>query len=144
MTFSELGKSLGNIKQDVVLRAMINDNKQTLIDANRRQLREGERKDGTQIGTYLPYTIQKRQERGLQTSYIDLYYEGGFYSRMYVETKGMTFLISSKDWKLDMLEDRYGEMILGISNENKKWFMEQHGMGYIAKYISWQTGLKLK
>jgi hypothetical protein len=36
----------------------------------------GQKSEGDQIGTYRPFTIKKRKERGRQVNYVDLQFEG--------------------------------------------------------------------
>lgn len=37
---------------------------------------KGQKPEGAQIGTYRPFTIKKRKERGRQVNYVDLQFEG--------------------------------------------------------------------
>lgn len=90
-----------------------------IVYLNQQQLLSGKKADGTTMGTYRPLTIQKRMEKGRQTSFVDLFFEGNFQDAMYLLVRGTVFNIDSKDWKSDKLQDMYGEMIFGLDANNK-------------------------
>lgn len=144
LSFTELGNRFARVSKDRILSEMVKANEDLLVFKNQSQLLKGEKKDGVKIGTYLPYTVMKRIEKGRQTQFIDLFYEGNFQDGMFLEVRGMDYLIWSKDWKTDMLVDRYGETIFGLSQENKREFMTEKGISFIARSISKITGLKVK
>lgn len=144
MNFTELGNRLAKVNKDQILRDMIRFNDQELLDLNQKQLLSGYKGDGTQIGTYLPFTVEARRKKGLQTSFIDLFYEGNFQGKRRVEVRGLEWLITSDDWKKDFLEDKYGDSILELTKESKYRFMTEEGVTYITRRISSITGLKTK
>ena len=96
----------------------LEDQKDKVLDLNRAQLLAGERSDGSEIGQYRPFTIAARQKKGLQTSHIDLRYEGDFQREMDLEVRGDEYVIYSHDFKNDKLVAEYGVQIFGLNPEN--------------------------
>lgn len=141
---SELYNRLQNLDINHILAEMVEANEDYVVFLNQKQLLKGEKKDGSKIGTYRPYTIMRRMEKGRQTAFIDLFYEGDFQEGMFVEVRGLDFLLSSKDSKTDKLEDLYGENIFGLSAESKRMLMTEKGITFMARRISNLTGIKTK
>lgn len=124
---------------DNVLRDMAKENDTKIVYLNQKQLKRGEKSDGSRIGTYLPYTIEKRLSKGLQVRFIDLFYTGQFQNKMFVEARGLEYFIWSKDWKSDMLADRYGDNIFGLQEKSLEEFYPT-SQNYLVKKINQFTG----
>ena len=93
--------------------------KDKVIDLNHQQLLKGQRADGSSLGTYRPFTIAKRREKGRQTSFVDLFYEGDFQNKFDLRVSSDTYEIFSTDSKSDKLQDKYGDNIFGLQVENR-------------------------
>jgi hypothetical protein len=109
---------------------IVNQNRRLIEDANRERLADGKLSDGTSIinnrsgestfGTnrYSKYWAEKRQNRGRQVEYVDLKYTGNFYKSIkYKKTEDGGKIIStdSDQKKLNDIDDRYGDKVLGLT-----------------------------
>lgn len=86
-------------------------------ELNRQQLAEGQRSDGTSLPDYSPTSINVF---GKPPGPIKLFDEGDFYEGINANIFNDEFRIEGEDEKTAMLIARYGEMILGLSEENKQ------------------------
>lgn len=118
-----------------LLKQVVQDFDQEITELNKSQLRSGKRKDNTSLGTYRPFTIEERLKRGLQVSFVDLRFTGAFQDNMKLVIKGNTFDFTSTDKKTDMLADKYGDLIFGLTQENKERFMREHGKEALVEKI---------
>lgn len=84
-----------------------------ISELNRDQLRQGQRSDGTFLP---PYSSNSVSKFGKTPGPIKLFETGDFYKGIKPEFKKEEFNITDLDNKTDMLQDRYGESILGLSN----------------------------
>jgi hypothetical protein len=142
MKWSELHTRIKSLpKVESLLKQVVQDFDTEITDLNKEQLRRGKKKDGSSLGTYRPFTIQERLKKGLQVSFVDLKFTGAFQDSMKVVLKGNSFDFTSTDFKTDMLQDRYGEIIFGLTPENKVRFMREHGNGALVQKISNVTGI---
>ncbi len=95
------------------------ENAEVLEGYNRDQLRQGFRADGVPLPNYSPASVNffgKRPGR------ITLHDTGAFYRGFLLDADPDEAFLIGTDEKTDMLEERYGEDILGISEENKERF----------------------
>lgn len=90
------------------------ENSQNIANANRYQLSIGERYDGTKLPPYAPSSVRRGKEAGP----IKLFDRGDFYAGISVIPEYPVVQIESDDWKNSMLQDDYGEKILGVSDAN--------------------------
>ncbi len=63
---------------------------QIIADFNRKQLLEGRDATGKDLGEYGVWRKEQREEKGLQTEFIDLKFEGKFHQSIFVEGKLIT------------------------------------------------------
>ena len=77
-------------------------------------------------GTYSLEHFMDKQNRGQENSHFTLFYDGGFYSSMVVETRGRDIFIDSKDSKTADLEERYTNEILGLTESETDDFLTLH------------------
>lgn len=104
--------------KDIVL-----DNEHIIADMNARvQLYEqGINSDGDKIADYAPYrpvTVQIKLMKGQPTNRVTLYDEGDFHASFRVIANDISFLIDATDYKTEKLLDKYGEQILGLTDDN--------------------------
>ncbi|RSK29848.1 hypothetical protein [Hymenobacter metallilatus] len=96
----------------------IHENAAFLEDANTAQLAQGKRADGSEIlPEYSPLTLAIKQLQGRST-HVTLYDEGDFYSSVKAQLTGdKGFEMIATDSKARALESKYGDDILGLSEE---------------------------
>lgn len=104
--------------KDIVL-----DNEHIIADMNARvQLYEqGINSEGDKIADYAPYrpvTVQIKLMKGQPTNRVTLYDEGDFHASFRVIASDISFLIDATDYKTEKLLDKYGEQILGLTDDN--------------------------
>lgn len=98
---------------DVTLSAQvaIEETAGDVTNAQRQQLQQGLKSDNS----YLPdYSFRSVFQYNKPPGPIRLYDTGDFYRGMLVDVRGDIFIIESADSKSKMLQDRYGENILGL------------------------------
>lgn len=81
------------------------------------QLEEGKRGDDTLMPRYSYLTLKEKAAKGRtsRTDRISLIDTGAFWKSMFTDIGYGTLSIEARDWKTDMLIDRYGKEILLIS-----------------------------
>ena len=93
--------------------------------------------DGREIlPTYASSTIEIKKEKRQRTSHVTLRDTGLFYKGFYLEMKGYTLLLDSRDAKTSFLVDKYGEAILFFTKEEKEAifkFIDSDIQEYIAR-----------
>ena len=97
------------------------ENESELVDALQDQLQTGRDQTGDFIGEYKDEDYAKMKfsmnpRAGFNK--VDLKLEGDSYSGMHLEEAGKDFQIRSTDSKSESLEQRYGEWIYGLTDEN--------------------------
>lgn len=143
VTVAEMLRRFNRVDLVTLTADAMEQNEARIVYLNQTQLLEGKRKDGSSLGTYRPLTIQKRLEKGRQAGFVDLFMEGNFQNRMKLFIKGRDYDMQSEDWKNDMLQDKYGESIFGLSAENKVKAWQDYLRGDVAKGIARVTGAKI-
>lgn len=100
-------------------------NKEFVIELNTNEqlFKDGVDSNNTKLdqigGEYSEYTILLKQEEGLPVDRITLYNTGDFYNSFNVEVEKDGFVISANTIKgQDDLQDRWGEDILGLTDES--------------------------
>ena len=126
-----IAQAYGKISQILALResiveAVANEMKPDIASANRRQMFEGKRADGSFIvPEYAPATIVRKQKKGQPTDRVTLKDTGSFYSKIFVTIASRNVFISSSDSKTGKLTGKYGERIFGISDESSAGLREK-------------------
>lgn len=120
-----------------VIRKTLQENKALILDMNTEgQLFEkGVNRLNVEIDTFAPYhpeTVRIKIEKGQPTNRVTLRDEGDFHSSFTVEFTNTGFEIKANDWKAKGLISKYGESILGLTNEN----FNELARHYIAPEIS--------
>lgn len=111
--------------------------KDSIAKMNRKQMLKGEDADGDDLGEYGIWRTEQREERGLQTDFIDLKFEGNFHESIYAEgeLRGVITPViniettSPQDWKAIRQDERF-KGALGLQQQNKDIIAMQ-----IANYI---------
>lgn len=86
-----------------------------IAELNRDQLRKGETSSGASLPPYSAVSVNKF---GKPPGAIKLYDTGDFYKAIKPEFAQTSFVIDDTDWKKDVLQERYGDDILGLSQDN--------------------------
>lgn len=105
------------------IRLTVVDNEHIIADMNSQvQLYEqGIDRNGDKIAEYAPYrplTIQIKLMKGQPTSRVTLRDTGDFHASFKVIANNISFFIDASDIKADMLIKKYGEQILGLTEDN--------------------------
>lgn len=119
-----------------------------LIDYNRRQLYErSEKADGENLAPYnsILYALYKESlnpKPGLM--HPDLYLTGGFQRAFTLVVKDYKYEVDSTDSKSDMLKDKYGENIFGLSPTSKESYVPGELFEALKQIFEERTGLKFQ
>ena len=88
---------------------------------------------GRELGDYAPLSIQIRRDLGLQTSFIDLNLTGEFYDSITANLTRDSIEIDGEGQKPDQnLFTVFGDDIVGLTEENLQFIIEQIKEGYLA------------
>ena len=82
---------------------------------------KGITRKGVEIASFAPYanlTIEIKKLKGQPTSRVTLKDEGDFHSSFFIEYQADGFQIKADDWKTSDLMKRYGDEILGLTDDN--------------------------
>lgn len=142
-TVKEMADRFKKLNLPAIGREALRLSKDGLVFLNQEQMLAGFKKDGSSLGTYRPFTIEKRREKGLQTAHVDLHDTGAFQDGMKLVVKGDTFDFTSTDSKTDKLADKYGDGIFGLTEQSKRIAWERYVRGHYARIIADKTGAKL-
>lgn len=74
----------------------------------------------------------------------DLYDTGAFYRAFVVRVNSNFYTIASTDKKTNLLTEKYGKDIFGLTEESKKEFVEGSLYTGIKRYVESITGLTLR
>lgn len=115
----------------------IKDNEQEIINLQQDQLYSGERSDGSQITPFYSANTQIiKRSKGQPFNRVTLYDEGDFYRGIRTKffTNNQRLDVFSTDSKTKELTDKYGERIIGLNEENKR-FIEGLVVEWLDKFI---------
>lgn len=122
-----------SMNADVFMQKLLSDKgfQQAIIDLNTQNqlFDKGIDSKGKSLGIYRPLTIEIRREKGLQTSHVQLFFEGEFYASFHINVGLGYFEIDGNPIKPNMdLTERYGDDIFGLTDESKEilagWLIE--------------------
>lgn len=90
-----------------------------IVKLVQEQLAEGQKGDNTLLPLYSARTIQDKRERNaiLTGERISLIDSGAFWNSFFATIYQGGIEVDAKDWKRDMLVERYGEAIFMISQK---------------------------
>lgn len=125
----QLIKKLKTLDIEALAREVIEDdsNRRFLEDANALQLKEGLRADGSDITPeYSPFTVEEKKIKGQPFDRVTLKDSGDFWEGIKIKAAGNELTYDATDPKSDKLQEKYGEDILGLSDENKTEFIQAY------------------
>ena len=108
----------GQLIQEIILK-----NEAYIVDMNAEEqlYEQGINRLGVDISDYAPYspvTIEIKRLKGQPTNRVTLRDEGDFESSFFLEVGDKQFVIKASDFKTEDLVKKYGEQILGLTDEN--------------------------
>lgn len=121
LTLIKLNKDLQkfDIRKEVI--GTIKDTAEDIAELNRGQLFVGKRADDKMIEPpYAPFTIRIKEMLGQPVDRVTLKFTGAFWASIKVNVKSDTYTVTATDNKRKKLEAKYGEEILGLSDESKR------------------------
>lgn len=100
---------------------ILDENEGYLVSLVKNRLyQKGVDADGKKIlPDYKPSTIARKKEERKRTSHVTLRDEGDFYAGFYVELIDWIITVNSTDGKTESLIDKYGQGILGFTEEEQ-------------------------
>ena len=106
-----------------VIEQVVRENEAIILDMNAEDqlFQKGITRKGVEIASFAPYaplTIEIKKMKGQPTSRVTLRDEGDFHRTFYIEYHADGFQIKASDWKTEDLMLRYGEEILGLTDDN--------------------------
>jgi hypothetical protein len=132
-TFDKWKAIAANLHGELInqVRLAVENNKDFLLELNKKQLSQGKDKKGGSLPLYSDSHARKRKKAGLQTSNKDLNFTSEFYNDFYVLAFQNMYEVGSKDSKTKFLEDSQKilgpskGLIFGLTDENKTIFFQQ-------------------
>jgi hypothetical protein len=100
----------------------IDNNLSTMADANVSRIERGVNADGNRIGLLKsePYARYKKATGGIAPfGDVDLKFSGDFLSGAFARRNNQTIVFGSTDEKSSMLQDKYGQNIFGLLEEQR-------------------------
>ena len=93
-------------------------------DLNRSQLIDGQNIDGSEVLNrkgegYTRFTVSVKKSKNQISDRVTLRDTGDFYKSFTVKANANSFVINATDSKTNKLQKKYGDKILGLSDENK-------------------------
>jgi hypothetical protein len=106
-----------------VIEQVVHENEAIILDMNAEDqlFEKGITRKGVEIASFAPYaplTIEIKKLKGQPTSRVTLRDEGDFHRSFYIEYQADGFQVKASDWKTEDLMFRYGEEVLGLTDEN--------------------------
>jgi hypothetical protein len=117
-----------------VMVEVIEANSAFIEELNRKQLSEGKRADGKAIvPPYTQATIAIKKENNQQAGWVTLFDEGDFYQSIYTNVFKDSFELTADDPKTEQLREKYGDLIFGLTPENKQKLIDHIRPQFMAK-----------
>ncbi len=117
-----------------IMGEVVTENQPYIKKLNEDRLSRGLNTDGSYIDPpYSPYTVSKKRKKGQQSNYVTLEDEGNFYEGIFTDVFNAAFTVDSTDEKANDLVEKYGDLILGLSKEDKAEFAAYIKPQFIAK-----------
>ena len=113
--FSERLKQFDVMK---AIKALIEERENQIADLNTAQLEKGEDSEGNDLGVYKVFSYKNRFRP------VDLRDTGAFHNSINPDVKKDQFIMSATDEKTDMLQDKYGDEILGLNDDSKQYVID--------------------
>lgn len=138
--FDNLLNSESEISADLEIQAaeVVRENSNILIDMNTEKLKEGKTstEDNISPSYYSDDYAQMKNDMNPRPGFgvPDLFLEGDFQERFFVEDVEMGWQIDSKNEKRNMLLSKYGEDVLGNTEQDEREFNEEY---IVPELIEW-------
>ncbi|OOG19133.1 hypothetical protein BWD42_04065 [Sphingobacterium sp. CZ-UAM] len=116
-------------KLDKYVGSALRANKEDIANFNKEQLSRGEDSEDGDLGTYHDFNYKNRWKP------VDLKLTGDFHNSIKPKFGSNSFEMTSNDSKAEMLQDKYGDSILGLSTED----IQEVGLDIVGQV---QYGLK--
>lgn len=116
----------GRMVQDIILE---NEADIVSMNADEQLYGHGENALGVSIMSYQPYapsTISRKRAKGQPFNRVTLRDEGDFEKSFYLRVSLVDFQIAASDFKAEFLARRYGDEIMGLTDENLGVLKWQH------------------
>ena len=137
--FQRLSRNLKTLNLPSLLTETLDDYQEDIVTAIQEQLAEGKRGDGTNLPPYKESTKLLKRERGtiFMGDRIALIDTGDFWRSMFATAYDSMIEVDAKDWKRDMLVERYGEAIFQISHTQWEAIYEKAETDYKQRVTKW-------
>lgn len=106
------------VEQDLL--AILAKHEEFILDLNREQMMQGIKANGAKIGEYKSETYEIMKLLYNPRGVMDLRLSGSFHNKMYMILDKLPGSIFSSDEKTEMLVNRYGKEIFGLTPANKE------------------------
>lgn len=140
-TILEMKKRFEAIDTDAISLKAVEESTEQMANLNAEQINTGVKADGTEMPDY---SLRSVVQYGKPYGPIRLRDTGAWQAGIYVRASGDAVTFSSTDNKNSMLEERYGEDILGLSEKYKSEAIREAVQPAFSKLIEQATGLKMK
>lgn len=129
-----------------IIKEVVEEYDHILLDMNAQDqlFEKGINREGKSIagyaGGYSPITIEVKILKKQPTDRITLRDEGDFHSSFYIEFQPDGFEIKASDWKSEMLQSRWGD-VLGLTDDNFHEFNRDYVKPELSKYFETMKNL---
>lgn len=113
--FSERLKQFDVFK---TIKSLLEERENQIADLNTSQLEKGTDSEGNDLGVYKIFSYKNRFRP------VDLRDTGAFHNSINPDVKKDQFQMIATDEKTDMLQDKYGDAILGLNDESKQYIID--------------------
>lgn len=113
-----VSKRIGDIDFEKILRKLLEGRKIQIVDLNTLQLEKGLRADDQDLGVYKRFSYKQRFRP------VDLKDTGDFHRSIQARVNSHSIEMTASDSKTDKLQDKYGDEILGLSDEAKQYIID--------------------
>lgn len=135
------------LSSGIAIGEIIQDNEKIILrmNADEQLYEEGINTRGVSIASYAPYTpftVQIKQMKGQPTDRVTLRDEGDFERSFYLQVDSDIFTIRASDWKTEELVQKYGDEILGLTDDNidiVRTFVVRELKEQLQKYLNGQN-----
>lgn len=114
-----------------IVEDVVKENEHIILDMNSEEqlFEQGINRDGDSIDSYMPYTsvtLSIKKEKGQPTGRVTLRDSGDFHHSFYIEYGEDGFEIDADDMKTASLIKKYGDKILGLTDDNLEGFTNDY------------------
>lgn len=128
-------RSVLAVDMEEVLLREIRKHKGVLIRLNQDQLLlSGQDSEGNMLEAYHSEWYANRKLLLNPAGVTDLRLSGKFYASFFVEVEDFPLIFGASDSKTQMLIDKYGKNIFGLSEESKRFFIDNYLKEAVLKY----------